>query len=53
VRAEVPLVSEIEAGNYTTIDNFKPKGRFDTVPVSVPVKRHTESLARLMPDAPR
>lgn len=44
VRAEVPLVSEVEAGNYTVIDNFKPVARFETVPVSVPVKRHTYAL---------
>jgi SOS-response transcriptional repressor LexA len=43
-RAEVPLLSEVEAGNYTVIDNFKPNGKFDTVPVSVPVKRHTYAL---------
>src|SRR6476659_1093047 len=45
MRSEVPLVSEVEAGDYTVIDNFKPKGKFDTVPVSVPVKRHTYALA--------
>lgn len=44
VRSEVSLVSEVEAGNYTAIDNFKPKGRFETVPVSVEVKRHTYAL---------
>uniref|UniRef100_UPI0040397F40 LexA family protein n=1 Tax=unclassified Variovorax TaxID=663243 RepID=UPI0040397F40 len=44
VRAEVPLVSEVEAGNYTVIDNFKPTTLFDTVPVSVPVKKHTYAL---------
>ncbi|MBJ2155140.1 hypothetical protein JC881_05115 [Variovorax sp. IB41] len=44
VRAEVPLVSEVEAGNYTVIDNFKPKGQFETVPVTVPIKRHTYAL---------
>ncbi|MDM0117127.1 S24 family peptidase [Variovorax sp. J22R133] len=44
VRAEVPLISEVEAGNYTVIDNFKPVGKFDTVPVTVPVKRHTYAL---------
>lgn len=44
VRAEVPLVSEVEAGNYTVIDNFRPKGRFDTIPVSIEVKRHTYAL---------
>ena len=43
-RAEVPLVSEVEAGNYTVIDNFKPRGQFETVPVTVPVKRHTYAL---------
>jgi len=44
VRAEVPLVSEVEAGNYTAIDNFKPKGCFETIAVSVEVKRHTYAL---------
>ena len=44
VRAEVPLVSEVEAGNYTVIDNFRPRVRFKTVPVSVAVKRHTYAL---------
>ena len=44
MRAEVPLVSEVEAGNYTVIDIFKPKGRFEPVPVSIPVKRHTYAL---------
>lgn len=44
VRGEVPLVSEVEAGNYTVIDNFKPTPHYDTVPVSVPVKRHTYAL---------
>jgi SOS-response transcriptional repressor LexA len=44
VRAEIPLISEVEAGNYTVIDNFKPRGGFETVPVTVPVKRHTFAL---------
>ena len=44
IRGEVPLVSEVEAGNYTVIDNFKPTANFETVPVSVPVKRHTYAL---------
>ena len=43
-RAHVPVVSEVEAGNYTVIDNFQPHPRFDTVPVSVPVQRHTYAL---------
>lgn len=44
VRGEVPLVSEVEAGNYTVIDNYKLTPHYDTVPVSVPVKRHTYAL---------
>lgn len=44
LRVEVPLVSEVEAGNYTVIDNFKPRSNFEMVPVSVPVLRHTYAL---------
>lgn len=44
VRASVPLVSEVEVGNYTVIDNFKPSGGFESVLVSVEVKRHTYAL---------
>ncbi len=44
LRRQVPLVSEVEAGNYTVIDNFKPGPKFETVPVSVPVQRHTYAL---------
>ncbi|WP_219212167.1 LexA family protein [Variovorax boronicumulans] len=44
VRIEVPLVSEVEAGNYTVIDNFKPKSSFEMVLVGVPVQRHTYAL---------
>lgn len=44
MRLSVPLVSEVEAGNYTAIDNFKPKKGFEAVPVSVEVKRHTYAL---------
>ena len=44
MRGEVPLVSEVEAGNYTVIDNFKPKQKFDMIPVSVPIERHTYAL---------
>lgn len=43
-RAEVPLVSEVEAGNYAVIDNFRPSGPFGTVRVTIPVKRHTYAL---------
>lgn len=41
VRAEVPLVSDAEAVNFTAIDNFKPSTAAETVPVTVPIKRHT------------
>ena len=44
VRGEVPLVSEVEAGNYTVIDNFGPGGSFDMVPTRVGVRRHTYAL---------
>lgn len=32
VRSEVPLVSEVDAGDYNVIDNFKPKGLKGRVP---------------------
>ena len=41
---QVPLVSSVEAGDYTAIDNFRPHAKFETVPVSVPVQRHTYAL---------
>lgn len=44
VRAEVSLVSEAVAGNYTVIDNFEPRNQFEMVAVTVPVKRHTYAL---------
>ncbi|RZI60280.1 MAG: helix-turn-helix domain-containing protein [Pseudomonas sp.] len=44
MRAEVPLVSRVEAGNYTVVDNFKRTGDFEMVAVSVPIKRHTYAL---------
>ena len=46
VRAEVPLLSEVEAGKFSVIDNFRPKGQkhYPTVPVSVPVMQHTYAL---------
>lgn len=44
VRAEVPLVTAVEAVNYAVIDNFRPRGQFDAVPVTVEVKRHTYAL---------
>lgn len=44
IRQQVSLISEVQAGNYTVIDNFKPKGAFEAVPVTVPVMRHTFAL---------
>lgn len=44
VRAEVPLISEVQAGNYTVIDNFNPKDGLERVPVTIPIKRHTFAL---------
>lgn len=44
VRAEVPLISGVQAGNYTVIDNFKPKVGLEMVPVTVSIKRHTFAL---------
>ena len=44
LRRQVPLVSGVEAGNYTVIDNFKPNPHLEMVPVTVPVQRHTYAL---------
>ena len=44
MRAEIPLVSSVEAGNYTVIDNFKLRKQYEMIPVSVPVQRHTYAL---------
>ena len=44
VRTEVPVVSEVEAGDYTVIDNFDLRSHFDMVRVTVPVQRHTYAL---------
>jgi SOS-response transcriptional repressor LexA len=44
MRAEVPLVSQVEAGNYTVVDNFKRKDDYEMVAVSIPIKRHTYAL---------
>jgi transcriptional regulator with XRE-family HTH domain len=46
LRGEVPLVSEVEAGHYTAIDNFKTQAGegLELVPVNVQVKRHTFGL---------
>ncbi|MGJ7582838.1 LexA family protein [Variovorax sp. RHLX14] len=44
VRLEVPLVSEIEAGNYTVVDNFRPCNNFDMISTRVEVKQHTYAL---------
>lgn len=44
MRAEVPVVSQVEAGNYTVVDNFKRKDDYEMVAVSIPIKRHTYAL---------
>lgn len=44
MRGRVPLVSEVVAGRYTAIDNFKPRTGLEMVPVTVEVKRHTFAL---------
>jgi SOS-response transcriptional repressor LexA len=43
-RLRVPLISAVQAGNYTAIDNFRPGAQYETVPVTVPVQRHTYAL---------
>jgi SOS-response transcriptional repressor LexA len=43
-RGTVPLVSEVEAGEYTKIDNFRPLEGLEKVPVNVEVRRHTFAL---------
>jgi SOS-response transcriptional repressor LexA len=44
-RGMVPLVSEVQAGEYTTIDNFHPgRSGLDLVPVNIDVRRHTFAL---------
>lgn len=44
IRSEVPVVLEVEAGNYTVIDNFRPLGDFKMISTHVEVKRHTYAL---------
>jgi len=45
VRAEVSLVSEREAIDFRSIDNFRaPSGDFERVSVTVPIRRHTYAL---------
>lgn len=40
----MPLVSEVEAGEYTAIDNFHPQSGLELVPVNVDVRRYTFAL---------
>jgi SOS-response transcriptional repressor LexA len=40
----VPIVSEVEAGRYTTIDNFKLRRGQKMVPINVEIRRHTFAL---------
>jgi SOS-response transcriptional repressor LexA len=44
LRREVPIVSEVEAGRYTTIDNFKLRRGLKMVPINVEIRRHTFAL---------
>ena len=44
MRPEVPLISELQSGNYTVIDNFNPVQQFENVRVTIPVRRHTYAL---------
>lgn len=46
VRGVVPLLSEVQAGSYKEhVDNFHPgDGGMESIPTSVPVKRHTFAL---------
>jgi signal transduction histidine kinase len=44
MRTRLPLASEVEASDYTVIDNLEPEGRFGTVPVPVQLERHTYAL---------
>ena len=43
-RGTVPLVSEVEAGEYTKIDNSHSRKGLEKVPVNVEVRRHTFAL---------
>ena len=43
-RGEVPLLTDVEAGRYSMIDNFKPRRGLAMVPVNVEVHRHTFAL---------
>jgi SOS-response transcriptional repressor LexA len=44
IRGTVSLVSEVEAGEYTKIDNFQPGKGLERVQVNVEVHRHTFAL---------
>lgn len=44
IRPEVPLIPDSEAANYSDLDNYRPSSAYETVPVTVPVKRHTYAL---------
>jgi SOS-response transcriptional repressor LexA len=44
-RGAVPLVSHVQAGRYTSIDNFSQPSGLEMVPCNVQVKRHTFALS--------
>lgn len=43
-RQQVRVISEVEAGGFSNIDNFAEDAPFETVAVTVEVKRHTFAL---------
>lgn len=45
VRGEVPLISWVQAGSWAAVvDNFQPGDSEETIPTTVPIKRHTYAL---------
>lgn len=42
--SRVPLLGEKEAANYLAIDNFRDLDGHETIPVAVPVRRHTFAM---------
>jgi SOS-response transcriptional repressor LexA len=44
LRSEVPLLSEAEIAASAWLDDSQPGGRFESIAVTVPVKRHTFAL---------
>lgn len=44
-RGTVPLVSPVQAGRYTSIDNFSQASGLEMIPCNVQVQRHTFALS--------